>query len=213
MREPVLGHGVERLGHDGVEPGRVDVAGHRDRAALVGGIDEPVECVGGPLRTESATTITHAVTVAAGVFAPGQLGELTQYLPSELVDDVLEQTGTVRRRLRDPPSGTGVYFLLALGLYPRLGHARAWDKLTAGLHGIAVRCPLEKACVTCAAGSAGVPAAELAAGTPRKPGDEVAGRLASSSPRARPASRQGGRAARAPQASSPRHAGDAGGLT
>ena len=99
-----------------------------------------------PLPTESATTTsTHAVTVAAGVFAPGQLGELTQYLPSELVDDVLEQTGTVRRRLRDLPSGTGVYFLLALGLYPRLGHARAWDKLTAGLHGIAVRRPSEKA--------------------------------------------------------------------
>jgi hypothetical protein len=32
------------------------------------------------LRTQSATiTITRAVTVAAGVFAPGHLGELTQY--------------------------------------------------------------------------------------------------------------------------------------
>jgi hypothetical protein len=38
------------------------------------------------LRAESATT---TVTVAAGVFAPGHLGELTQYLPFELVDDVL----------------------------------------------------------------------------------------------------------------------------
>ena len=35
-----------------------------------------------PLRTQSAmTTITRAVTVAAGVLAPGHLGELTQYLP------------------------------------------------------------------------------------------------------------------------------------
>jgi len=43
--------------------------------------------------TQSATTtITRAVTVAAGVFAPGHLGELTQYLPFELVDDVLEQS-------------------------------------------------------------------------------------------------------------------------
>jgi hypothetical protein len=57
------------------------------------------------LRAEFATTtITHAVCVAAGVFAPGHLGELTQYLPFELVDDVLEQTRTVQRRLRELPS-------------------------------------------------------------------------------------------------------------
>jgi Insertion element 4 transposase N-terminal/Transposase DDE domain len=98
------------------------------------------------LRTESATTtITRAVTVAAGVFAPGHLGELTQYLPFELVDDVLEQTGTVQRRLRELPSRVGVYFLLALGMYPRLGYPRVWDKLTAGLAGLAVPRPSEKA--------------------------------------------------------------------
>jgi hypothetical protein len=102
------------------------------------------------LRTQSAstpgtTTITHSVTVAAGVFAPGHLGELTQHLPFELVDDVLERTRTVQRRLRDLPSRTGVYFLLALGMFPRLGYARVWAKLTAGLTGIAVACPSEKA--------------------------------------------------------------------
>jgi hypothetical protein len=100
------------------------------------------------LRTQSATatvTITHAVTVAAGVFAPGHLGELTQYLPFELVDDVLEQTRTVQRRLRDLPSRAGVYFVLALGLYPRLGYARVWTKLTAGLAGMTVPRPSEKA--------------------------------------------------------------------
>jgi hypothetical protein len=98
------------------------------------------------LRTQSATsTVTHAVTVAAGVFAPGHLGELTQFLPFELVDDVLEQTRAVQRRLRDLPSRTGVYFLLALGMFPRLGYARVWDKLTAGLPGMAVPCPSEKA--------------------------------------------------------------------
>jgi Insertion element 4 transposase N-terminal/Transposase DDE domain len=98
------------------------------------------------LRTESATvTITHAVTVAAGVFAPGHLGELTQFLPFELVDDVLEQTKTVQRRLRDLPSRVGVYFVLALGLFPRLGYARVWRKLTAGLAGLPVACPSEKA--------------------------------------------------------------------
>ena len=98
------------------------------------------------MRTQSATiTITHAVTVAAGVFAPGHLGELTQYLPFELVDDILEQTKTVQRRLRDLPSRVGVYFLLALGMYPRLGYARVWAKLTAGLQGLPVPCPSEKA--------------------------------------------------------------------
>jgi hypothetical protein len=99
-----------------------------------------------PLRTQSATaTITCAVTVAAGVFAPGHLGELTQYLPFELVDDVLEQTRTVQRRLRDLPSRAGVYFLLALGMFPRLGYARVWGKLTAGLAGLDLPCPSEKA--------------------------------------------------------------------
>jgi len=98
------------------------------------------------LRTQSATaTITYAVTVAAGVFAPGHLGELTRFVPFELVDDILEQTKTVQRRLRDLPSRTGVYFLLALGMYPRLGYARVWGKLTAGLAGLAVPCPSEKA--------------------------------------------------------------------
>jgi hypothetical protein len=98
------------------------------------------------LRAESATTtVTHAVTVAAGVFAPGHLGELTQYLPFELVDDVLQQTRTVQRRLRELPSRVGVYFVLALGLFPWLGYARVWDKLTAGLAGLAVARPSEKA--------------------------------------------------------------------
>jgi len=91
------------------------------------------------------TIITRAVSVAAGVFAPGHLGEVTQYLPFELVDDVLEQTRTVQRRLRELPSRVGVYFVLALGMYPRLGYARVWGKLTAGLAGLDVPDPSEKA--------------------------------------------------------------------
>jgi hypothetical protein len=97
------------------------------------------------LSQSATTTITRVVTVAAGVFAPGHLGELTQYLPFELVDDVLEQTRTVQRRLRDLPSRVGVYFVLALGMFPRLGYARVWDKLTAGLSGLPVPHPSEKA--------------------------------------------------------------------
>ena len=91
---------------------------------------------------------SRVVTVAAGVFAPGHLGELTQFVPFELVDDVLVQTGAVQRRLRDLPSRVGVYFLLALGLFPGLGYARVWAKLTAGLaglEGLEVAAPSEKA--------------------------------------------------------------------
>jgi hypothetical protein len=98
------------------------------------------------LRVQSATiTITHAVTVAGGVFAPGHLGELTQYLPFELVDDVLAQTRTVQRRLRLLPSRAGVYFVLALAMFPHLGYLRVWGKLTAGLAGLHLACPSEKA--------------------------------------------------------------------
>ena len=98
------------------------------------------------MRTQSATiTITRAVTAAGGVFAPGHLGELTQYLPFELVDDVLEQTRTVQRRLRLLPSRAGVYFVLALAMFPRLGYARVRGKLTAGLAGLNLPAPSEKA--------------------------------------------------------------------
>ena len=51
----------------------------------------------------------------------------------------------MQRRLRDLPSRVGVYFLLALGMYPRLGYARVWAKLSAGLEGLPVACPPEKA--------------------------------------------------------------------
>ena len=49
--------------------------------------------------------ITRAVTVAGGRFAPGHLGELTQQVPFEMVDAVLEQTCRVQRRIRVLPAG------------------------------------------------------------------------------------------------------------
>src|SRR5262245_6862657 len=95
---------------------------------------------------QSATvTVTRAVTAAAGVYAPGHLGGLTQYLPFELVDDVLEETRAVQRRLRALPSGAGVDFLLALAMFPRLGDARGWAQPTGGLAGLEVPSPSEKA--------------------------------------------------------------------
>jgi hypothetical protein len=73
------------------------------------------------------------VRTAAGVFAPGHVGELTRHLPFELVDAVLAETGRTERRLRDLPSRVGVYFVLALALFPDLGYGQVWGKLVAGL--------------------------------------------------------------------------------
>ena len=81
-------------------------------------------------------SFTRVISVAAGVFAPGHLGELTQFVPFELVDEILAETGAVQRRLRLLPSRAGVYFVLALGLFPHLGYARVREKLTAGLAGL-----------------------------------------------------------------------------
>jgi hypothetical protein len=83
--------------------------------------------------------------VAAGVFAPGHLGELTWQVPFELADAVLEETRRRERRLRDLPSRVGIYFVLALGLFPGLGYQNVWAKLTAALDGQGVPCPSAKA--------------------------------------------------------------------
>jgi hypothetical protein len=88
---------------------------------------------------------SRAIAAAEGVFAPGHLGELTQLVPFELVDAVLEETGAVQRRLRKLPSRVGVYFLLALALFPNLGYARVWNKLVAGLSGLNLATASEKA--------------------------------------------------------------------
>ncbi|MET8538954.1 IS4 family transposase [Streptomyces sp. NPDC005065] len=101
----------------------------------------PVHCVS----PSALTAITRTVTVAAGRFAPGHLGELTPIMPFELVDAVLSETRTVQRRLRDLPSRVGVYFLLAMCLFPEIGYRLVWDKLTAGLSGMPIVCPSTKA--------------------------------------------------------------------
>jgi hypothetical protein len=90
-------------------------------------------------------TFTRTITVAAGVFAPGHLGELTWQVPFELADALLEETGRRERRLRDLPSRVGMYFVLALGLFPALGYQNVWAKLTAALDGQGVPSPSAKA--------------------------------------------------------------------
>jgi hypothetical protein len=88
--------------------------------------------------------ITRTITVAAGVFAPGHLGELTRIVPFELVDAVLDETGARERRLRLLPSRAGIYFVLAMCLFPRPGYLGIWDKLTAALDELGLAAPSSK---------------------------------------------------------------------
>jgi hypothetical protein len=90
-------------------------------------------------------TVTRSISVAAGVFAPGHLGELTQVVPFELVDAVPAQAGRTERRVRVLPSRVGVYFLLAMCLFPQVGYRLVWAKMVAGLGGPAAGDPCAKA--------------------------------------------------------------------
>jgi Insertion element 4 transposase N-terminal/Transposase DDE domain len=91
------------------------------------------------------SAITRTVMVAAGRFAPGHLGELTQQVPFEMVDAVLAETGTVQRRIRDLPARVVVYLLLAGCLFAELGYRQVWLRLIAGLDGLPVADPTEAA--------------------------------------------------------------------
>ncbi len=89
--------------------------------------------------------ITRKVTVAAGVFAPGHLGELTQIVPFEMVDQALAATGTTQARIRVLPSRVVVYLLLAGCLFAGLGYRQVWHKLAAGLGELPVASPSDNA--------------------------------------------------------------------
>jgi hypothetical protein len=90
-------------------------------------------------------SVTRSITVAGGAFAPGHLGELTRIVPFELVDAVLDEACARERRLRALPSRVGVYFLLAMCLFPRPGYLGVWGKLTAALDGLGLAVPSPKA--------------------------------------------------------------------
>ncbi|HEX4090257.1 MAG TPA: IS4 family transposase [Trebonia sp.] len=91
------------------------------------------------------SAITRAVTVAEGRFAPGHLGELTQQVPFEMVDAVLEQTRRVQRRVRVLPSRVVVYLLLAGCLFEGLGYVQVWHRVAAGLGGAPAAVPAASA--------------------------------------------------------------------
>ena len=84
--------------------------------------------------------------MAAGTFAPGHLGELTRIIPFELADAVLDEfPGAAERRVRLLPSRVGLYFVLALCLFPQPGYLGVWGKLTAGLRALGLPGPSPKA--------------------------------------------------------------------
>lgn len=85
------------------------------------------------------------ITVAAGPFAPGHLGELTQQVPFEMIDAVLAETRCLQRRVRDLPSRVVVYLLLAGCLFAELGYRQVWQRLVSGLEGLPVADPSEAA--------------------------------------------------------------------
>jgi hypothetical protein len=90
--------------------------------------------------------VTTVITVAAGAFAPGHLGELTRIIPFELADAVLgEVPGATERRVRLLPSRVGLYFVLAMCLFPQPGYLGVWGKLTAGMRALGLPGPSPKA--------------------------------------------------------------------
>lgn len=90
---------------------------------------------------DTESVITRTVTVAGGRFAPGHLGELTQLVPFEMVDEALAESGKVQARIRDLPSRVVVYLVLAGCLFPGLGYPQVWHRLVSGLRGVPVASP------------------------------------------------------------------------
>jgi hypothetical protein len=58
-----------------------------------------------------------------------------------MVDEVLAETGAVQLRVRELPSRVVVYLLLAGCLFADLGYRKVWQRLVAGLDGLAVANP------------------------------------------------------------------------
>jgi hypothetical protein len=94
---------------------------------------------------EDKSVTTHEPRLARGSFAPGHLGELTQHIPFEMVDDALTQTNRTQKRVRDLPSRVIVYLLIAASLFTELGYPQVWARLVAGLHDIPTALPSSSA--------------------------------------------------------------------
>ena len=58
------------------------------------------------------------------------LGVLAEYVPTEVIDDVLAQTGRVQERIRRLPARVSVLFILGLSLFSGMGYRGVWRELT-----------------------------------------------------------------------------------
>ncbi|WP_345075414.1 IS4 family transposase, partial [Paeniglutamicibacter cryotolerans] len=74
-----------------------------------------------------------AINHAPGVFAPGNLGELTGVAPFEMVDAALEAAGGKEHRIRRLPSRVVVYLLLAGALFADQCWKQVYSRLVSGL--------------------------------------------------------------------------------
>jgi hypothetical protein len=54
-------------------------------------------------------------------------------------------TGAVQKRMRALPSRVGMYFVLAMTLFPGIGYLKVWDKMTGALKDPGLARPSEKA--------------------------------------------------------------------
>ena len=85
------------------------------------------------------------MTLAAGVFAPGHLGELTRLVPFEMVDDILASTRRTQSRVRLLPARVVMHLLLAGCLFAEPGYRQVWSKLISGLHSLPLTTPSSSA--------------------------------------------------------------------
>ena len=106
--------------------------------------------------------------------------------------------GPRERRLRLLPSRVGVYFVLALCLFPQAGYLGVWAKLTAALDGLGVAVPVREG----AAGPA-PPDRRRAAESAVRDAGRAAGPAAHAGDDVRPV--PDGRLRRLPVAQGPRH--------
>ncbi|MGW1157660.1 transposase domain-containing protein [Streptomyces sp. NPDC002513] len=107
-----------------------------------------------PLSGQSV--IPRKIAAAAGVLAPGGLGELTRIAPFELVDAVPAECGAVQQRLRKLPARVVVHLLLAAALFEKCGYQAVWARLTTAQGSLPIRGLSAPLCGTSGAASGSV---------------------------------------------------------
>jgi len=90
VEEPVHGRGGECLGHELIEPGRVQVRGDSDGAFLVGGVHEPVQSLGGVVGDREEANVIHDHDIGAQDAGDGLGDGVIGAVPAQQVSEVLQ---------------------------------------------------------------------------------------------------------------------------